>query len=63
MTTYTTLVNGDTDDIAIDNGNYGTAYNDELTKTNDVGKYNYKATLNSESDVLRNYDVHDDGTN
>uniref|UniRef100_UPI000B1BF4CE hypothetical protein n=1 Tax=Mitsuokella jalaludinii TaxID=187979 RepID=UPI000B1BF4CE len=38
MTTYTKLVNGDTDDIAIDNGNYGTAYNDELTKTNDVGK-------------------------
>lgn len=37
--------------------------NDELTKTNNVGKYNYKATLNSESDVLRNYNVHDDGTN
>ena len=63
MTTYTTLVNGDTNDIVIDNGNYGTAYNDELTKTNNVGKYNYKATLNSESDVLRNYNVHDDGTN
>ena len=63
MTTYTDLVNGDTNDIVIDNGNYGTAYNDELTKTNNVGKYNYKATLNSESDVLRNYDVHDDGTN
>ena len=63
MTTYTDLVNGDTDDIAIDNGNYGTAYNDELTKTNNVGKYNYKATLNSESDVLRNYNVHDAGTN
>lgn len=63
MTTYTTLVNGDTDDIAIDNGNYGTAYNDDLTKTNNVGKYDYKATLNSESDVLRNYNVHDDGTN
>ena len=63
MTTYTDLVNGDTNDIVIDNGNYGTAYNDELTKTNNVGKYNYKATLNSESDVLRNYNVHDDGTN
>nr|WP_304100337.1 filamentous hemagglutinin N-terminal domain-containing protein [Mitsuokella multacida] len=63
MTTYTTLVNGDTNDIVIDNGNYGTAYNDELTKTNNVGKYNYKATLNSDSDVLRNYNVHDDGTN
>ena len=63
MTTYTTLVNGDKNDIVIDNGNYGTAYNDELTKTNDVGKYDYKATLNSESNVLRNYDVHDDGTN
>ena len=63
MTTYTKLVNGDTDDIVIDNGNYGTAYNDDLTKTNDVGKYDYKATLNSESDVLRNYNVHDDGTN
>ena len=63
MTTYTTLVNGDTNDIVIDNGNYGTAYNDELTKTNNVGKYNYKATLNSASDVLRNYNVHDDGTN
>ena len=63
MTTYTKLVNGDKNDIVIDNGNYGTAYNDELTKTNNVGKYNYKATLNSESDVLRNYDVHDDGTN
>ncbi|WP_288851194.1 hypothetical protein, partial [uncultured Mitsuokella sp.] len=62
MTTYN-LINGDTDDIVIDNGNYGTAYNDELTKTNNVGKYNYKATLNSESDVLRNYNVHDDGTN
>ena len=63
MTTYTTLVNGDKNDIVIDNGNYGTAYNDELTKTNNVGKYNYKATLNSDSDVLRNYNVHDDGTN
>ena len=63
MTTYTDLVNGDADDIAIDNGNYGTAYNDDLTKTNNVGKYDYKATLNSESDVLRNYNVHDDGTN
>ena len=63
MTTYTTLVNGDKNDIVIDNGNYGTAYNDELTKTNDVGKYDYKATLNSESNVLRNYNVHDDGTN
>ena len=63
MTTYTTLVNGDTNDIVIDNGNYGTAYNDDLTKTNNVGKYDYKATLNSESDVLRNYNVHDDGTN
>lgn len=63
MTTYTDLVNGDTDDIAIDNGNYGTAYNDELTKTNNVGKYNYRATLNSDSDVLRNYNVIDEGTN
>ena len=63
MTTYTMLVNGDTNDIVIDNGNYGTAYNDELTKTNNVGKYDYKATLNSDSDVLRNYNVHDDGTN
>lgn len=63
MTTYTTLVNGDKNDIVIDNGNYGTAYNDDLTKTNNVGKYDYKATLNSESDVLRNYNVHDDGTN
>ena len=63
MTTYTTLVNGDTNDIVIDNGNYGTAYNDDLTKTNNVGKYDYKATLNSDSDVLRNYNVHDDGTN
>ena len=63
MTTYTTLVNGDTNDIVIDNGNYGTAYNDDLTKTNNVGKYDYKATLNSASDVLRNYNVHDDGTN
>ena len=62
MTTYN-LINGDTDDIVIDNGNYGAAYNDELTKTNNVGKYNYKATLNSESNVLRNYNVHDDGTN
>ena len=63
MTTYTTLVNGDKDDIVIDNGNYGKAYSDDLTKTNNVGKYNYKATLNSDSDVLRNYNVHDDGTN
>ena len=63
MTTYTTLVNGDTNDIVIDNGNYGTAYNDELTKTNNVGKYDYKATLNSASDVLRNYNVIDKGTN
>ena len=63
MTTYTTLVNGDTNDIVIDNGNYGTAYNDDLTKTNNVGKYDYKATLDSASDVLRNYNVHDDGTN
>ena len=63
MTTYTTLVNGDTNDIVIDNGNYGTAYNDELTKTNNVGKYDYKATLNSDSDVLRNYNVIDKGTN
>ena len=63
MTTYTTLVNGDTNDIVIDNGNYGTAYNDDLTKTNNVGKYDYKATLNSASDVLRNYNVIDKGTN
>ena len=63
MTTYTTLVNGDKNDIVIDNGNYGTAYNDELTKTNNVGKYDYKATLNSKSNVLRNYNVHDAGTN
>ena len=63
MTTYTKLVNGDTNDIVIDNGNYGTAYNDELTKTNNVGKYDYKATLNSASDVLRNYNVIDKGTN
>ena len=63
MTTYTALVNGDKNDIVINNGNYGTAYNDALTKTNNVGKYNYKATLNSDSDVLRNYTVHDDGTN
>ena len=63
MTTYTTLVNGDTDDIVIDNGNYGKAYSDDLKTTNNVGKYNYKATLNSDSDVLRNYKVHDDGMN
>ena len=63
MTTYTTLVNGDTNDIVIDNGNYGTAYNDDLTKTNNVGKYDYKATLNSASDVLRNYNIIDKGTN
>ena len=63
MTTYTTLVNGDKIDIVIDNGNYGTAYNDDLTKTNNVGKYDYKATLNSASDVLRNYNVIDKGTN
>ena len=63
MTTYTTLVNGDKNDIVIDNGNYGTAYNDDLTKTNNVGKYDYKATLNSASDVLRNYNVIDKGTN
>ena len=63
MTTYTTLVNGDTNDIVIDNGNYGTAYSDDLTKTNNVGKYDYKATLNSDSDVLRNYNVIDKGTN
>ena len=63
MTTYTDLVNGDTNDIVIDNGNYGTAYNNDLTKTNNVGKYDYKATLNSASDVLRNYNVIDKGTN
>ena len=63
MTTYTTLVNGDTNDIVIDNGNYGTAYNDDLTKTNNVGKYDYKATLNSASDVLWNYNIIDKGTN
>lgn len=63
MTTYTALVNGDKNDIVINNGNYGTAYNDELTKTNNVGKYDYKATLNSASDVLRNYNVIDKGTN
>ena len=63
MTTYTALVNGDKNDIVINNGNYGTAYNDALTKTNNVGKYDYKATLNSESNVLRNYNVIDKGTN
>ena len=63
MTTYTALVNGDKNDIVINNGNYGTAYNDALTKTNNVGKYDYKATLNSASDVLRNYNVIDKGTN
>ena len=63
MTTYTKLVNGDKNDIVIDNGNYGKAYSDDLKTTNNVGKYKYKATLNSASDVLRNYNVHDDGMN
>ncbi len=63
MTTHTALVNGDADDITYGNGDYGTAYLDGNTRTNNVGRYDYKATLNSESDVLRNYNVTDEGTN
>ncbi|WP_432648297.1 hypothetical protein, partial [Mitsuokella sp.] len=63
MTSHTALVNGDADDITYDNGDYGTAYLNGNTRTNNVGKYDYKAALNSASDVLRNYNVTDDEMN
>ncbi|MFV0636339.1 filamentous hemagglutinin N-terminal domain-containing protein, partial [Mitsuokella sp. WILCCON 0060] len=59
MTSHSALVNGDIDDITYDNGSYGNAYLDGNKRTNNVGKYSYRSTLNSASNVLRNYVLND----
>ena len=65
FTTWGTLVNGDVDDIKVDNKNYGGAYLDGNTRTNDASDtpYTFKEALTSESNVLRNYTLDDTGMN
>lgn len=59
FTTWSGLVNGDVDDIYINYGNYGGAYKDNNTRTNNAGTYNFYKGLQSASNVLRNYKVND----
>ena len=59
FTTWSGLVNGDVDDIYINYGNYGGAYKDNNTRTNNAGTYNFYKGLQSASNVLRNYEVND----
>lgn len=65
FTTWGTLVNGDVDDIKVDNKDYGGAYLDGNTRTNDASDtpYTFKEALTSESNVLRNYTLDDTGMN
>ena len=65
FTTWGTLVNGDVDDIKVDNKNYGGAYLDSNTRTNDASDtpYTFKEALTSDSNVLRNYALDDTGMN
>ena len=63
FTTWSGLVNGDVDDIYINYGNYGGAYKDNNTRTNNAGTYKFYKGLQSDKDVLRNYDVTDTGKN
>lgn len=59
FTTWSGLVNGDVDDIYINYGDYGGAYKDNNTRTNNAGTYNFYKGLQSASNVLRNYKVND----
>lgn len=65
FTTWDTLANGDVDDIKVDNKNYGGAYLDGNTRTNDARDtpYTFNEALTSESNVLRNYTLDDTGMN
>ena len=65
FTTWDTLVNGDVDDIKVDNKDYGGAYLDGNTRTNDASDkpYMFKEALTSASNVLRNYVLNDTQTN
>ena len=65
FTTWDTLVNGDVDDIKVDNKDYGGAYLDGNTRTNDASDtpYTFKEALTSDSNVLRNYTLDDTGMN
>lgn len=65
FTTWGTLVNDDVDDIKVDNKNYGGAYLDGNTRTNNASDtpYTFKEALTSDSNVLRNYTLDDTGMN
>ena len=65
FTTWDTLVNGDVDDIKVDNKDYGGAYLDGNTRTNNASDtpYTFKEALTSKSNVLRNYTLDDTGMN
>lgn len=65
FTTWDTLVNGDVDDIKVDNKDYGGAYLDGNTRTNNASDtpYTFKEALTSDSNVLRNYTLDDTGMN
>ena len=65
FTTWGTLANGDVDDIKVDNKDYGGAYLDGNTRTNDASDtpYTFKEALTSDSNVLRNYTLDDTGMN
>lgn len=63
FTTWSGLVNGDVDDIYINYGNYGGAYKDNNTRTNNAGTYTFHKKLQSASNVLRNYEVNDTQNN
>ncbi|MGM9734762.1 MAG: filamentous hemagglutinin N-terminal domain-containing protein, partial [Prevotella sp.] len=59
FTTWSGLVNGDVDDIYINYKDYGGAYKDNNTRTNNAGTYSFSKGLQSKSNVLRNYEVND----
>ena len=65
FTTWGTLANGDVDDIKVDNKDYGGAYLDGNTRTNNASDtpYTFKEALTSDSNVLRNYTLDDTGMN
>ena len=65
FTTWDPLVNGDVDDIKVDNKNYGGAYLDNNTRTNNASDtpYMFKEDLTSDSNVLRNYKLDDTQSN
>ena len=65
FTTWDPLVNGDVDDIKVDNKNYGGAYLDNNTRTNNASDtpYMFKEDLTSDSNVLCNYKLDDTQSN